>query len=192
MALPNNLSSYSTLQANYDRLAGVQPTTALRGPTDYDPIQYSQPTQNLRQGRDIININTQGDQTSAQRVQNQANRIAERQAAQSLGAIQSIGMTQAALDPIRQNYISNYKLTDQERANVNRLTGQGYSPGFAFNNRGTQLTANANQSTGAGFQNNYDQYNNSTNAFRTAAGYPPTNSLEQSYQRLLGRIQVYC
>lgn len=187
MALPNNLSSYSTLQANYDRLAGVQPTTALRGPTDYDPIQYSQPTQNLRQGRDIININTSGNMTPQQRIQTQANRLAEKQAAQALGAYQGVALTQQAIDPIRQNYVNNYKLTDQERNNINRLTGQGYSQGFAFNNRGTQLTANANQATGAAFQNNYDQYNNSINALSSAGGYTPT-SLEQSYQRLLGRF----
>jgi len=188
MATVSAYTPYGTLEANYNRLAGVQPTTSLQAPTGYDPIQYSQPVTNLRQNRDVININPNGGMSSQDRIQTRANKLAEEQAAQSLGAFQAQGLIRQQLEPARQNFFNNYRLTPQERTNVDRLIGQGYSAGFAFNNRGTRLTANANQSTGRAFQNNYDQFNNQIEAINSGFGYNPTNSLEQSYQRLLGRF----
>lgn len=189
MAFANSFTPYGTLEANYNRLAGVQPTTALQGPTGYDPIQYSQPVTNLRQNRDVININTQGNGNSQSRLQNQANRVAERQAAQVLGNWQAQGMINQGLEGARNAYINNYRLTPQERQNINRLTGQGYSTGFAFNNRGTQFASNANQAEGRILQENYDQQNAQSGAYNAATGYNYNpSSLEQSYQRLLGRF----
>lgn len=188
MALPNNFTPYSSISASYDRLMGAPAMGGLNQIQSYDPIQYSQPTQNLRQNRDSITINSAGSQSPTQRIQSRANQVSEKIAGQTLGQLQAYGQTMQAIDPFRQAYLKNYRLTDQERQNVNRLTSQGYSPGFAFNNRTTQLTDNANTLNGRGYQNNYDQWNNSINAFNQAAGYNPTTSLDAAYNRIINRL----
>lgn len=189
MALPNNFSNYSTLQANYDRLAGVQPQSAIKGPNNYDPIRYSQPVNSLRQGGDIINVSSDGNLSPQQQMENQTNRIAQSQASRVLGNFRAQGLINQGLEGARNAYINNYQLTPQERQNINRLTNQGYSTGFAFENRGTQFASNANQAEGRILQENYDQQNARSGAFNAATGYNYNpSSLEQSYQRLLGRF----
>lgn len=186
MATPYSLTPYSTLQANYDRLAGVQPMAAARGPGNYDPIQYSQPIASLRQGGDSLTINTQGTATPQERIDGRANRIAEDQASKYL----AYGKTQQLLEPNRIAAINSYQLPGAFKDNYNKLKNIGYSNQYAL--------ANAETGAGSDFGANSSQFRMTQGAFdrdqmarsqmNTLYGYTPSNTLEQSYQRLLGRL----
>lgn len=186
MALPNSLGSYSTLQGNYNRLAGVQPTSAISQPSGYDPIQYNQPVQQLRQNRDVININTNGGNTSQDRINRQATRLAEQQAAQ----LRSTGEFMKMLEPQRIQAMNSYTLTPYEQGNFNRLRSVGYSDAYAFANAGSGAGASnrPNSIEGRWIQGAFDRDQRDQQVRNSITGYTPSNALEQSYQRLLGRI----
>lgn len=185
MALPSSFTGYSTIQNNYNRLAGVQPTSALQGPTGYDPIQYSQPVNTLRQQRDVININTDGG-NSQSRVDSRANRMAE----DAMGNLQAQGRFMSLIEPNRIAGLDQYQLTPREQANYRTLNNAGYSQGYSLANAGSGVGSGVryNSPEGQFIQDIYNRNTRDQAANNALIGYNPSSALEQSYQRLFNRL----
>lgn len=185
MALPSSFTGYSTIQNNYDRLAGVQPMNALQGPTGYDPIQYNRPVDTLRQQRDVININTNGG-TPQSRIDSRANRMAE----DATSRLYAQGQFNSLIEPNRIAGLDQYRLTPREQANYRTLNNSGYSQGYSLANAGSGVGSGVryNSPEGQFIQDIYNRNTRDQAASNALTGYTPSSALEQSYQRLFNRL----
>lgn len=185
MASPSIFNQYSTVQNTYDRVMGSRPTAALSGPSNYDPIQYSQPANSLRRNADVININTNGG-NSQSRIDTLSNRQAEQAAAQ----LQAGGDFLRLTEPQRIQAANQYRLTPYEQNNFNRLRMAGYSDGYAFNNAGSGAGASyrPNSIEGRTIQGAFDRDQRDARISQTLRRYTPSNALEESYNRLFNRL----
>lgn len=188
MASPSNFNQYSTVQNTYDRVIGSRPSSAISGPSNYDPIQYSQPARTMRSpnGRGWSNASGNEEETPYDRI----NRDSLRQAEQAAARLQAGGDLLRLTEPQRIQAANQYRLTPYEQNNFNRLRMAGYSDGYSFNNAGSGAAASyrPNSIEGRTIQGAFDRDQRDDRIRQTLMGYTPSNALEDSYNRLFNRL----